>query len=275
MKELLKQLTELEAQKQESSQETSDQISDEEGGSAGRHLLQVKPPSTGAISVGTNIPQGNSFVFLSVFKMEDRKNWQGLLQSFFQEFSLDPAALDHIEDPAERKLVASENARVCLVIRTYLYLDPEPRNKAKVVRKILDFATTSLGIPQEHIPCFDVLTNEFSMSDMPRLYAGAHAFVLPSHGEGWGLPFMEAMAMELPTIGTEWSGNVDFMNHKNSFLIKVLSPLHQLHSSTGVVHVPSTDLSDIIPPHQPVFAGSGHGPGHRSRFHQGSAVGRP
>ena len=33
------------------------------------------------------------------------------------------------------------------------------------------------------------------------LYKSVDAFVLPTHGEGWGLPFAEAMAMELPTIG--------------------------------------------------------------------------
>ena len=37
---------------------------------------------------------------------------------------------------------------------------------------------------------------------MPRLYAGADAYVLPTRGEGWGRPFMEAMAMGLPTIAS-------------------------------------------------------------------------
>ena len=41
---------------------------------------------------------------------------------------------------------------------------------------------------------------------LPALFASADAFVLPSHGEGWGLPLMEAMAMELPTIGTAFGG---------------------------------------------------------------------
>ncbi|KAK3259116.1 hypothetical protein CYMTET_31874, partial [Cymbomonas tetramitiformis] len=57
--------------------------------------------------------------------------------------------------------------------------------------------------------------------DMPTLFAGADAFVLPSHGEGWGLPLMEAMAMELPTIGTAFGGAQDFMHSKNSFPIKI------------------------------------------------------
>lgn len=35
----------------------------------------------------------------------------------------------------------------------------------------------------------------------------ADAFVLASHGEGWGLPIAEAMAMQLPVIATNWSGS--------------------------------------------------------------------
>ena len=33
-----------------------------------------------------------------------------------------------------------------------------------------------------------------------RLYREAGAFVLPSRGEGWGLPYMEALLMECPVI---------------------------------------------------------------------------
>ena len=37
---------------------------------------------------------------------------------------------------------------------------------------------------------------------MPSLYKSADCFVLPSRGEGWGRPQVEAMAMGLPLIGT-------------------------------------------------------------------------
>jgi glycosyltransferase involved in cell wall biosynthesis len=49
-----------------------------------------------------------------------------------------------------------------------------------------------------------VLDEEIAAEQMPSLYKGADAFVLPSRGEGWGIPYMEAMAMALPTIGTKW-----------------------------------------------------------------------
>lgn len=45
--------------------------------------------------------------------------------------------------------------------------------------------------------------------------------VIPSHGEGWGRPHMEAMACETPVIATNWSGPVAFMNSSTGFPIEI------------------------------------------------------
>ena len=45
------------------------------------------------------------------------------------------------------------------------------------------------------------------------LYRSADCFVLPSRGEGWGLPLLEAMACGLPVIATNWSAQTDFIHH--------------------------------------------------------------
>jgi hypothetical protein len=42
------------------------------------------------------------------------------------------------------------------------------------------------------------------------LYNSAHAFVLPSQGEGWGLTLTEGMATGLPCIWTAWSAMLDY-----------------------------------------------------------------
>lgn len=55
--------------------------------------------------------------------------------------------------------------------------------------------------------------------EMLRLYSSMDAFVLASHGEGWGLPYMEAMAMGLPCIATNWSGMTEFMNNDVALLL--------------------------------------------------------
>jgi len=79
-----------------------------------------------------------------------------------------------------------------------------------------------------------IITTEYNTMDMPRLYKAADCFVLPTRGEGWGVPIMEAMAMELPTIATNWSGPVDFINDDVSYPIPITGLTDKLKwDSTG------------------------------------------
>jgi len=55
--------------------------------------------------------------------------------------------------------------------------------------------------------------------ELPSLYRAADAFVLPTRGEGWGRPYMEAMLMGLPVIATRWSGHLEFMDDETAFLL--------------------------------------------------------
>jgi glycosyltransferase involved in cell wall biosynthesis len=43
-------------------------------------------------------------------------------------------------------------------------------------------------------------------------------FILPSRGEGFGIPLAEAMAFGNPCIGSNYGGVLEFMNQENSFL---------------------------------------------------------
>lgn len=39
-----------------------------------------------------------------------------------------------------------------------------------------------------------------------------------THGEGWGLPLLEASAAGLPILATDWSGHKDFLREKHGFI---------------------------------------------------------
>ena len=45
--------------------------------------------------------------------------------------------------------------------------------------------------------------------------------MLPSHGEGWGRPHVEAMAMGRPVIATNWSGTTAFLDEQVGYPIAV------------------------------------------------------
>jgi glycosyltransferase involved in cell wall biosynthesis len=128
------------------------------------------------------------FVFLSVFDWIKRKGWDVLLRAYLSEFEVR-------ED-------------VCLVLRI-ARLNPA---------ELSEFVSRECGGGPR--PALLVIPFSLPQELMPNLYAAANAFVLASRGEGWGLPYGEAMAMGLPTIATEWGGHLDFMNETNSYLVE-------------------------------------------------------
>lgn len=50
-------------------------------------------------------------------------------------------------------------------------------------------------------------------------YASGDAFILPTRGEGWGLPLVEAMSMGLPVLSPSYSGVSGFLRDDVYFQI--------------------------------------------------------
>lgn len=135
-----------------------------------------------------------SFKFLSVFDWSPRKGWEVLLRAYFEEFS--------------------EDDDVSLILKVSKINEPNTNPYTKIKQ-----LTTKLGLKK--LPHIHIIQDYLSQEEMISLYAAVDCFVLPSRGEGWGRPYMEAMAMELPTIGTRWSGQQAFMKDDNSYLINI------------------------------------------------------
>jgi glycosyltransferase involved in cell wall biosynthesis len=152
--------------------------------------------------IGNEAPCSHCFKFLSNFKWEHRKGWDVLLKAYFTTFTI--------------------RDNVALYLKTYLYMAPQPYNLHAIRAQVETYVRDQLNLHPDNMPRFYILTGETAASDMPGLYASMDAFVLPTRGEGWGLPFQEAMAMGLPTVGTAWGGNMEFMTDDNSYLIPVL-----------------------------------------------------
>jgi GT2 family glycosyltransferase len=121
------------------------------------------------------------FTFLSVFEWGERKAPEVLLRAFAEEFK------------------PSDDAVLLLSV---FNRDPSVDVEAEVAR---------LGLPPS-APIVLMVNAEFADYQMGSLYRSADCFVLPTRGEGWGMPVLEAMACGVPTIATSWSGPADFLH---------------------------------------------------------------
>lgn len=74
-----------------------------------------------------------------------------------------------------------------------------------------------------------------AQQELPQLFKAAHAFVLPSRGEGWGRPHVEAMAMGLPVIATNWSGPTEYLKPHNGYPLPILPALVPVPASSAFV----------------------------------------
>lgn len=137
----------------------------------------------------------NRFVFLSVFGFQHRKNPEALLRAYWETFT--------------------EKDNVLLVIKTNGY---GSRENGDWIRSRINSYRASLRIPHRTAPLL-LLTRRIDTRMLKGLYTAADVFVLPTRGEGVGMPFMEAMASGIPVIATAWGGQMDFLNSSNSFLV--------------------------------------------------------
>ena len=177
------------------------------------------------------------FRFFTDFKWEPRKGWDTLFAAYYEAF----------RDSAEP---------VSLYILTHIWFPGGPEtygdkhNATYLQQEVLQFARKSLGLSTlAQFPHFCFLLDDLSETRVAELYNSVDAFVLPTRGEGWGLPAIQAMSMSLPTITTAWGGQLEFLRGDNSFPIAVdgveeLSAdsvyVYQLGKKWAIPSLPST-----------------------------------
>lgn len=137
---------------------------------------------------------GGRFTFLSIFDWQLRKGWDLLLRAYVETFAVD------------------EGAGLWLKVSCK---HVPPRVMRQQAEQLLSELGTTLA-ERSDIVISDALVPAFQM---PALYRAADAFVLATRGEGWGRPYMEAMASGLAVIGTGAGGNMSFMDEANSILL--------------------------------------------------------
>ncbi|MDW8213651.1 MAG: glycosyltransferase [Roseiflexaceae bacterium] len=129
-------------------------------------------------------------VFLSVFEWGARKGWDILLRAYRAAF--------RASDP------------VVLVLKIDC--------RAPGDNPVRDLAAL---LPSPSPPVVLLYNRSLDAQRMAELYRSADCFVLPTRGEGWGMPILEAMACGIPAIATDWSGPTTFLNHDNGYPLPI------------------------------------------------------
>jgi GT2 family glycosyltransferase len=140
----------------------------------------------------TGFRPSSRYTFLSVFEWGERKGAELLLQAYAEEFK-----------PSDD---------VLLLLSVY------NRDKAVDVRH-----EVAKLLPSASPPVVVMVNAEFAPHQMGALYRSADCFVLPTRGEGWGMPVLEAMACGLPAIATAWSAIPDFLTEETGYPLAVRS----------------------------------------------------
>ena len=175
-----------------------------------------KIPPSGILSPEERRRAGRPFRFLSTFAAasDGRKGSDVLLRAFFEEFRDDDDVELHIHTTFDEFKSADDHGTDSDIFRrtaANLYREWGYGNvSATFLERIVAWAEQ---IPLQDMPC------EFGKYD---------AFVLPTRGEGWGLPIMEAMAMGVPVIVTNFSAIPDYVRDEWGYLIPF-----QLVEATG------------------------------------------
>jgi glycosyltransferase involved in cell wall biosynthesis len=112
-------------------------------------------------------------------------------------------------------------------IRDLLFAFSRVRERSRrKVRLILKQYRTDLDFSSLEGVCS--VSGDLSDDEMRALHLISHAYVSAHHAEGWGLGLSEAMAFGKPVIATGYSGNMEFMDARNSFPIPyVLEPVSE------------------------------------------------
>jgi len=158
-----------------------------------------------------------TFVFYSIFQWNARKNPDGLLRSYFNAFR--------------------NNEDVVLVMKAYVGYGGA--NDRQSIAAHVSQIKTDMGL--DSYPRVVLLSTILTDKQIEALHVLGDCFVSLHHAEGFGLTLFDAGLAGNAVIGTGATGNMEFMNRANSYLVdyqwqyvKHMSSFNPWYQGTGV-----------------------------------------
>jgi glycosyltransferase involved in cell wall biosynthesis len=128
---------------------------------------------------------------------------------------------------------SADNVR--LVIKTF----PNPHNDAGQ-------QVAALRELHPQLAPIEIISRDVEIEEMPQFYADADVMVLPTRGEGYNLPALEAMAAGLPLIVTGYGGHRDFCGEDQARLIAYRFAPSESHVSDHHSMWLEPDVNDLV-----------------------------
>jgi glycosyltransferase involved in cell wall biosynthesis len=103
---------------------------------------------------------------------------------------------------------------VCLVLKTKIF-----KNKEKKKEFEMDLVPVIKQLQKKYgkkMPEVKIISKR--LNNIAGLYTACDAFVLMTASEGWGVPYLEALACGIPVIAPRFGGQLQFLNDSNALL---------------------------------------------------------
>lgn len=129
-----------------------------------------------------------TFLFMGIFR--ERKGYKQLIEAWLKEFTLE----DNVQ----------------LIIKT---------DRVERANDYIEKIKKQIGINKGFSPI--LLENKvFDEKDLPKYFKSVNCLVSPTMGEGFNLPGLQCMALDIPVIITNFSGCQDYANNKTATLLE-------------------------------------------------------
>lgn len=142
--------------------------------------------------------KSDKFTFCFVGDWSYRKGVQWLIPAFCKAFS------------------KKDNVR--LLISSHYQGGEDPNSRARIYREYEEILSRNkISDPPDVEFVYEWIPDD----RLPEFYNSFDCMILLSCGEAWGLPLIQSMASGKPVITTGWGGQMDFVNNKNGYPVRV------------------------------------------------------